>query len=88
MAPSIFLPIRFIVKTAIQKNIETALWPILTQSINKVISLPPEFITPQDGNNKQDCENTAAKRWLNQYAPTIKELGVAITGDDLNQTFS
>ncbi len=50
---------------------------------NHVISLPPEFITPQDGHNKQDCENAAAKRWLNQYAPQYKELGITILGDDL-----
>jgi hypothetical protein len=29
---------------------------------DKVIPLPPEFITPQDGAEKQDCENRAAKR--------------------------
>jgi hypothetical protein len=23
---------------------------------NSVMSLPPEFISPQDGNEKQDCE--------------------------------
>ena len=62
----------------------TAITPVfVAPGINKVISLPPVFITPQDGNNKQDCENTAAKRWLNQYAPLLKELGVTITGDDL-----
>ncbi|MFM6325362.1 MAG: hypothetical protein ACKPH1_13615 [Microcystis panniformis] len=26
-----------------------------------VISLPPEFTTPQDGSEKQDCEQNAAK---------------------------
>jgi len=50
---------------------------------NRVISLPPEFITPQDGYNKQDCENAAAKRWINQYGPLYKELGITILGDDL-----
>jgi hypothetical protein len=50
---------------------------------NQVISLPPEFITPQDGHTKQDCENAAAKRWLKQYAPVYKELGITILGDDL-----
>lgn len=35
---------------------------------NKVIALQPEFITLRDGHNKQDCENAAAKRWINQYA--------------------
>ena len=49
----------------------------------KVISLPPEFITPQDGHNKQDCENAAAKRWITAYAPLYAELGVTILGDDL-----
>ena len=50
---------------------------------NKVLSLPPEFITPQDGHKKQDCENTAAKRWIHQYGPRYKALGVTILGDDL-----
>ena len=31
---------------------------------DKVIPLEPEFIVPQDGTVKQDCENMAAKRWL------------------------
>ena len=62
----------------------SAITPVfVAPGINKVISLPPEFITAQDGNKKQDCENAAAKRWLNQYAPLLKELGVTITGDDL-----
>jgi hypothetical protein len=29
---------------------------------DKVIPLPPEFVAPQDGAEKQDCENAAAKR--------------------------
>ena len=49
----------------------------------RVISLPPEFITPQDGHNKQDCENAAAKRWITEYAPVYSDLGVTILGDDL-----
>jgi hypothetical protein len=49
----------------------------------RVISLPPEFITPQDGHNKQDCENAAAKRWITQYAPVYGDLGITILGDDL-----
>lgn len=50
---------------------------------NKVISLPPEFITPQDGHKKQDCENAAAKRWISQFGPLYKELGIILLGDDL-----
>ncbi len=62
----------------------SALTPVFVKpGFNKVISLPPEFITPQDGHEKQDCENTAAKRWLNQFAPLYKTLGITILGDDL-----
>jgi len=62
----------------------SAITPVfLVPGNNKVISLPPEFITPQDGHNKQDCENAATKRWLVQYAPVYKELGITILGDDL-----
>ena len=62
----------------------SAITPVFIKpGYNKVISLPPEFITPQDGHEKQDCENVAAKRWLNQYAPRYKDLGITILGDDL-----
>jgi hypothetical protein len=62
----------------------SALTPVLLKpGCNKVISLPPEFITPQDGHQKQDCENAAAKRWFNQFAPLYKTLGLSILGDDL-----
>jgi hypothetical protein len=50
---------------------------------NTVIPLEPEFITPQDGHDKQDCENAAAKRWLSQYGPRYRALGVTLLGDDL-----
>ena len=50
---------------------------------NKVISLQPEFITPQDGHKKQDCENAAAKRWIKQNAQAYKDLGITMLGDDL-----
>jgi len=56
---------------------------VIKPGSNKVISLIPEFITPQDGHEKQDCENAAAKRWLGAYGPVLKQLGVTITGDDL-----
>jgi hypothetical protein len=62
----------------------SAITPVFAAPGNpKVIPLPPEFITPQDGHNKQDCENAAAKRWLNQWAPKYKALGITILGDDL-----
>ncbi len=62
----------------------SAITPVFVKpGCNKVLSLPPEFITPQDGHQKQDCENAAAKRWLNQFAPLYKKLGITILGDDL-----
>ena len=51
-----------------------------------VLPLPPEFITPQDGHDKQDCENAAAKRWLRKYAPYYRATGITILGDDLYAT--
>jgi hypothetical protein len=53
---------------------------------NKVIPLPPEFIVPQDGHAKQDCENAAAKRWLRQAAPAYRAHNITILGDDLYAT--
>ena len=56
---------------------------IVAPGNNKVIALQPEFITPQDGHDKQDCENAAAKRWLDQYAAYYQFFGVTVLGDDL-----
>jgi hypothetical protein len=56
---------------------------IVAPGNNKVISLQPEFIIPQDGHKKQDCENAAAKRWIIQNAPAYKHLGITMLGDDL-----
>lgn len=53
---------------------------------NKVLPLPPEFIAPQDGHAKQDCENAAAKRWLHQHAATYRAYQITILGDDLYAT--
>jgi hypothetical protein len=62
----------------------TAITPVFAvPGQNRVISLPPEFITPQDGHNKQDCENAAAKRWITKHGQVYKELGITILGDDL-----
>jgi hypothetical protein len=48
-----------------------------------VIPLVPEFVRPQDGHDKQDCENAAAKRWLTQHGERFSRLKVTILGDDL-----
>jgi hypothetical protein len=48
-----------------------------------VLPLPPEFITPQDGQEKQDCERAAAKRWLARHAPSFARFKPIYLGDDL-----
>jgi hypothetical protein len=61
-----------------------AITPVIVAPGNsRVISLNPEFITPQDGHDKQDSENAAAKRWLKEHSYKYKTLGVTILGDDL-----
>lgn len=50
---------------------------------NKVIALSPEFITPQDGSEKQDCELNASKRLLATNGKAYKQLEVTFLGDDL-----
>jgi len=62
----------------------SALTPVLVKpGFNKAISLPPEHISPQDGHNKQDCENAAFKRWIKSHKDKYKGLGITCTGDDL-----
>ena len=48
-----------------------------------VIPLLPEYITPQDGHDKQDCERVAAKRWLAKAKPIYGNQPFTIIGDDL-----
>jgi len=56
---------------------------IVSPGNNMALSLPPEFISPQDGKDKQDCETNAAKRWLDVYGERYGKLGATILGDDL-----
>jgi hypothetical protein len=51
---------------------------------DKVIPLPPEFIAPQDGAAKQDCENAAVKRWLAAHGPRYAKFKPIYLGDDLD----
>jgi hypothetical protein len=50
----------------------------------QVLSLEPEFITPQDGHKKQDCEQAAIKRWVEKHAEEFGPWGVTILTDDLH----
>jgi len=56
---------------------------IVKPGSNKVIALPPEFVTPQDGAEKQDCELNASKRWLKQHGEFFAKRKAIILGDDL-----
>lgn len=56
---------------------------IVAPGHSRVLPLEPEFITPQDGHDKQDCENAVAKRWINKYAERYGKLDVTLLGDDL-----
>jgi len=56
---------------------------IVAPGHDKVIPLEPEFITPQDGAEKQDCENMAAKRWLAAHGRRYAARGAVFLGDDL-----
>lgn len=56
---------------------------IVSPDKNEVIPLIPEFIVPQDGHDKQDCENAACKRWLHKHRKQYSSLNPTILGDDL-----
>ena len=55
----------------------------------QVIALPPEYIMPQDGHAKPDCERAAGQRWLRTQAAQVAPHGVTCLGDALysNQPF-
>jgi hypothetical protein len=58
--------------------------PVVVQPENSnVIALEPEFIVPQDGHKKQDCERTAIKRWLKEHGSFYAEHECTALGDDL-----
>ena len=48
-----------------------------------VLPLAPEFIAPQDGAEKQDCERNAARRWLARHGMSLGHLRPVFLGDDL-----
>jgi hypothetical protein len=56
---------------------------IVAPGHKQVLPLPPEFIAPQDGAEKQDCERNAAKRWLARHGVAVAGLRPIFLGDDL-----
>lgn len=56
---------------------------IVAPQQTEVISLAPEFITPQDGSEKQDCEVGATKRWITTHTSDFVGQSITFLGDDL-----
>jgi hypothetical protein len=56
---------------------------IVAPDQQRVIALEPEFVRPQDGAEKQDCELRAAERWLRRNAGRFARGSVTLLGDDL-----
>jgi len=56
---------------------------IVAPGENRVIALEPEFIRPQDGHDKQDCELRASERWLERNVKRFALGSVTFLGDDL-----
>ena len=52
---------------------------IVAPGHQQVLPLPPEFIAPQDGAEKQDCERNAAKRWLARHGPAVAHLPAGLS---------
>jgi hypothetical protein len=53
---------------------------IVAPGLEQVMALAPELITPQDGYNKQDCEQAAAKRWLTAHGAEFESTPVTLLG--------
>jgi len=65
-------------------HFHSAITPVIVAPGHRqVVPLRPEFITPQDGHKKQDCEITAAKRWLAAHAKVYRTGNDTLLGDDL-----
>ena len=61
-----------------------ALLPVVVKAgESRVLVLEPEFITPQDGHEKQDCERAAIKRWVKRNAERFARGKSTLLGDDL-----
>ena len=62
----------------------SAITPVFVRAgNNRVIAAEAEFIKPQDGHTKQDCEINAGKRWISGVGRKYAQMGVTLLGDDL-----
>ncbi len=61
-----------------------AILPVIVKAgESRVLVLEPEFISPQDGREKQDCERAAIKRWVQRNAERYVRHQYTLLGDDL-----
>jgi hypothetical protein len=56
---------------------------IVAPGYGQVLPYVPEFIVPQDGEEKQDCEINAAKRWVQREQAVLRRYRAVLLGDDL-----
>ena len=62
----------------------TAVTPVIVApGQSAVFALPPAFVTPQDGQEKQDCELNASTRWLSAWGERVRPWRPLYLGDDL-----
>ena len=62
----------------------SAITPIFVRpDSNHVITVEPQFIEAQDGQEKQDCERSAAKKWISGPGRGYAPMGITLLGDDL-----
>jgi hypothetical protein len=65
-------------------HFHSAITPVIVSPGHaQVVPLRPEFIVPQEGQVKQDCEINAAKRWLAAHATGYSTGNDTLLGDDL-----
>lgn len=71
-------------RSGVEHFYHSAITPVYVKpGQSQVLPLPPEFIVPQDGSEKQDCERVAAKRWLAEHSGHFPDHTVTYLGDDL-----
>lgn len=64
------------------QHYHSAILPVIVAPGNPhVLPVPPEYIMPQDGHTKQDCERAASNRWIAQHATQYRD--AVLMGDDL-----
>lgn len=65
-------------------NFHSAITPVIVAPGQPyAIPLRPEFIIPQDGHKKQDCEIVAGKRWLEKNGDFYQNGNATLLGDDI-----